>query len=118
MSFISKQRPCISRIRQVIAIIAFHVYRKPSQIAILYKLAHASRHVTELQVMTHCYFDSLCLSEADQFLCLALVDGKRFFDINVTAPVQAEFPNRKVTLWRCSDVYHVGSALLQQFGQV
>src|SRR2546427_724657 len=118
MLLVAKKRPRITGLSKVIAVVTFHVYRNPAQVATLDERSHASRHVTELVVMSYGQLESLLIGECHKYLGLFCVECEWFLHIDVASLFQAKPRNIEMAFRRCRDVNNVWAGVTQKFSQV
>src|SRR5213593_506474 len=117
MLLVAKKRSRIT-VPKLIAIVTFHVYRSPAQVAALDESSHASRHVAELIVMPCCQLEFLLIGECNKYLGLLLVECEWLLHIDVTSTFQAKPRNFKMAFRRRRDVNDVWTGVTQKFSQV
>src|SRR5207245_9436184 len=118
MLLVAKKRPRITGLSKVIAVVTFHVYRNPAQVATLDERSHAYRHVTELVVMSYGQLESLVIGECNKYLGFFCVECEWFLHIDVASPFQTKPRNIEMAFRRCRDVNNVWAGVTQKFSQV
>ncbi len=90
----------------------------PTQIAIPNELAHPPGNLAELRVMADRQFEAFLLSQSDQFLRLACIQGKGLFDVDMTPFFQAPPADFVMGLRGGSNMNDIRACLVQEFAEV
>src|SRR5438046_10228966 len=107
MILVAKNSPCVSRLRQLITVIALHVDWCAAQETAMNQGSHVSCCVSGLVVVPYGYVATPSIRDRDQRSGLLLLDRERLLDIDVTPGFQPELCNIKMALWRRCDMNNV-----------
>src|SRR5438093_10330045 len=118
MLLVAEQHPRMTGVREVMAKIALHVYREPTQVAALDEGSHASRHVAELVVMPDRELEPPLIGECDKSFGLLRVERDRLLHIDMAPALEAQPSDLEMALRRRRNVNDVGPGVTQKFGQV
>src|SRR5437016_10574886 len=114
---VGEKRPRIG-LTEIVTKMAFHVYRRATQIAATDELSHATRHMAELVVMSGRELQLGLVGECYENVGLLGVDGERLLHVDVGSPLEASLREREVAFrWR-RNVDNVWPSLTQEFSEV
>src|SRR6266571_2546895 len=117
MLLVAKKRSRIT-VPKLIAIVTFHVYRSPAQVAALDERSHASRRMAELIVMSCRQLEFLLIGECNKSFGLFCVECDWLLHVDVASAFQAKSGNIEVAFRRRRDVNNVWPGITQEFRQV
>src|SRR5437879_12175682 len=107
MTPVSKKGSRIPVSPKVITVMTLHVHGRPAEIPALDKRSHASRHMAELVIMSHCQLQPSFGCEFHEALGLRFIDGEGLLHIHMATTFQTESGNREMALRRGRHVNNV-----------
>src|SRR5438094_6658556 len=90
MTPVSKKGSCIPVSAKVITVMTLHVHRRPPEIPALDERSHASRHMAELVIMSHCQLQPSFVCESHEALALRFINGEGLLHIDMATTFHTE----------------------------
>src|SRR6266436_2351860 len=118
MGPVAKKSTHITRLPEVVTVMALHVYGCTAQEATLDKGSHAPSYRAELIVMPHCDLAPPLIGECDQLSGLGLINCEWLLDIDVASTFETNSRNVKMAIRRSRDMNNIWLSITQKLHQV